>query len=302
MVVKIMTEKDITLTSDKINLSISPQYGACITSFTYKKNGGDFNVLRPTNINELKEKGATASSGFAILPYVGEIKEGNFIYWGIKRKVSDNPEEAVNGDSWKKSWQMDGFSSTKLKMSYKHEGNNGFPYPYTARQVIELSENKVKITLTVINNFELPMPLGMGFFPFFPKTPDVELKCRNYNVWSHEGLMSLSKPYRTPEEWRYEKLSSFGKTELDTYFGGFDGNIELKYKKNKIAVELKSEGEFHNVYIKNKLDEDFFNICPATNTQDAFNIAARGVIGSGIMTLEPNESCSQILEFTITDL
>ncbi len=292
---------DIKLNSHKIDLTINPLKGACITSFVYKKADGQVQILRVPSEAKLKKDGANASGGYVMVPYASNIKEGSFIYWGIKRKVSDNPDDAVNGDGWKKSWNVDSSSENKIEMSYKHDGNEGFPYPYTAKQTVEVNDNKVTIKIDVTNNFELPMPVGFGFNPFFPKTADVELEILNRNVWSHEGLISISKPYKTPTYWDFSTSRPLGDSVLDTCFGGFDGKIKIRYPKQKLKVELSSEEACHHVFVYNQNDDDYFGVAPSSNAQDAFNIAAKGVIGSGIKTLEPDETCSEVFEFVISE-
>ncbi len=292
-----MTEKEIKIGSDKIILTLCPEIGGCITSFTYK----GVNVLRTNPLNKIKKEGADASGGYAMIPYASEIKEGAFVYWGIKRTVSKTPEDAVNGEGRTKNWTVDSKSDTKITMSYKHEGNDGFPYPYTASQTIEVIENKVKITISATNNFELPMPIGYGYQPFFEKSADVQIQCKNRTVWAHEGLISISKPYKTPVEWSFDEMRALNDAELNTCFAGFDGKINIKYPNKKMNIEINAQDDFHHVYIANKPENNFFSISPASNAQDAFNLAARGIIGSGIKTLEPDETCEEIIEFTITD-
>ncbi len=239
-----------------------------------------------------------------MVPYSSEIRDGGFIYWGIKRKVDPNDDsyaDALNGDGWKKTWNVDESSVSSVTMSYSHDGLTGFPYPYSVSQKIEIVGNKVKFTVSVTNNFELPMPVGFGFNPYFNKTPDVMLQLRNRTVWSHEGLISISKPYKTPADWNFEKEKSFDDTEFDTCFGGYDGKLSIRYPSSGIKVELNSEDDFHHAFIYNRTSNDYFVVAPSTNAQDAFNIAAKGVIGSGIKTLEPDEVCSEVFEFTITE-
>ncbi len=297
-----MTEKEIKLQSKNIELTISPKEGACIKTFKYKKsNEEEIDVLAPSdNIKETETKEPLGS--FLLVPYAGEIKEAAFIYWGIKRKIIDaRTENPENGDGWQKEWDIITRSDNELVLEYKHDGLRGFPYPYTVRQTIEVQADKVNIEVKITNNFELPMPFGLGYKPYFRKTEDMEIGCRNKTVWSHEGLLSISKPYRTPQDWDFERTKPLNDTEFDTCFGGFDGKIEVKYPLEKIKINLISGADFNHLFINNKKENNYINIITSTNAQDAFNVAAKGIIGSGIKTLEPDESNTDTFEFIISE-
>ncbi len=298
----IMTEKEIKIGSNKLNLTVNPSVGGVITSFTYKGSKGEVKVLRSADEAKLKKEGANAASGFAMIPYSDKIKDSAFVYWGIKRNIHSNEAgDPMNGDGWKKSWNVDEASADKVKMSYKHDGKSGFPYPYSAEQTIEVKDNIVRVTLTATNDFELPMPVGFGYTPFFPKTDDVEICCKNKSVWSHEGFMSIGKPYKTPIDWSFEEIHPLGDTEFDTCFGGFDGKITIKYPTSNLKIEINGEDDFHHLFMYHKKGDDYFTVAPSTNVQDAFNLAARGIIGSGIKTLESGETCSEVIEFKISE-
>ena len=280
--------QEITLSNGDLRIGILPELGASLSFMTYK--GRD--ILRPTD-KTVSDLDANSTAMFLMLPFCGRIRGGSFVYWGITRKMKKNQagiSDPIHGDGWKSVWQVveQTTSSATLKMS--HDKENGFPFSYDAEVVYTLMQNSLSIQLKITNNAILPMPCGMGIHPFFVKTKDMELKFPTKMVWAHEADPIFDRPYPTPDAWQFAEGKALKGTVFDTCFGGFNERASLIYPTEKYTVEMTADEQFGHIVLYTPKGKNFVCLEPCTNASNAFNLAANGVIGTGIKSIGKDQS------------
>lgn len=259
--------------------------GGSVLSLRYTKGDKHFDLL--------KESDGKTPAMFPMVPYANRIRGGAFIYFGIKRglpQTDKNVKDPIHGDGWINAWKVKESSDKALTLVYKHaKGADGFPLPYEAEETFAIHDKKLSIKLKVTNTGDLPMPVGLGFHPYFKRTPDVKLQFRNRTVWANEALPPRNRPYKTPDEWNFENKKNLNKLTCDLCFGNFDGTAVIEYPKDGFAVRMETKPETNHIMLFAPGASDYFCLEPSTQTTDAFNLASQGVIGTGIQTLEPGE-------------
>lgn len=293
-----MAKSPITLAAGGLEAKISPDRGGSLLSLTYTKGNAKFDLL--------KEVDDGHPAMFPMVPYANRIRGGNFIHFGIKRSVPQTDpkvEDPIHGDGWINPWKAEASSAKGVTLVYKHaKGTKGFPLPYTAEQTFSIANNKLSIKLKVTNTGELPMPVGMGFHPYFRRTQDVKLQFRNRTVWANEALPPRNRPYKTPDEWDFETKKALGRLTCDLCFGNYDGTAIIEYPKEGFRIRMETKPETNHVMLFAPSGSDYFCVEPSTQTTDAFNLASQGIIGTGIQTLEPKESFQIFLDFILETL
>ncbi len=286
---------EIILKNDVLEVGILPQIGASLSFLRYK--GVD--LLRPTD-QGIPHLDSNNASMFLMIPFAGRIRGGSFVYWGITRRMAKNQigiHDPIHGDAWKSEWQVKTHTPTHAVLTMVHDKQNGFPFPYTATVSYKLNKNKLDIQLKVDNPGLLPMPCGLGIHPFFLKEADTELKFNTKTVWAHESDPIFDKPYETPEKWSFKEKKAIKKMEFDTCFGGFDGEAEISWPGKKMSVRILTDEQFGHIVLYAPKGKDFVCLEPCTNASNAFNLAARGVIGTGIKSVGPSQSVSGDISF-----
>ena len=297
-----MTDSGIvSLSSGDFSAAIAP---ACGGSLLYwRQKGAD--VMRPAANDAVERKAADETSMFPLVPYSNRIRGGYFIYWGIKRNVPRNHpvvEDPLHGEGWQRQWNVVRSSSDSAVLSFEHNGKNGFPFAYEAEQTFTLKDNQLTVSMTLTNKGGIPMPCGLGWHPFFPKDDDTTVRFKNKNVWAHESAPPRERPIKTPPEWQFDKGLKISELELDTCFGGFDGKAELIWPSRNRKIDMTAYGDFGHVVVWTPAGEDFFCIEPVTNATDAFNLASRGVTGTGIKTLDPEDSLTETMMLAVSEI
>lgn len=297
-----MTDPDIlSLSSGDFSAAVSPVAGG---SLLYWRQGRT-DLTRPAKNGAVERRAADETSMFPLVPYSNRIRGGYFIYWGIKRTVPKNHPvvaDPLHGEGWQKQWKVVESSSDSVVLSFEHNGKSGFPFAYEAKQSFTIRDNQLIVSLTLINKGGIPMPCGLGWHPFFPKDDDTIVRFKTKNVWAHESAPPRERPIKTPPEWQFDKGLKISELELDTCFGGFDGKAELIWPSRNRKINMTAYSDFGHAVVWSPAGENFFCVEPVTNATDAFNLASRGVAGTGIKTLDPGEDLTETLTLTVSEI
>jgi aldose 1-epimerase len=175
----------------------------------------------------------------------------------------------------------------------------GFPFSYTAELTYQISDGNLTVDMSVQNPSPLPMPCGMGVHPFFVREKDVELNFKSQVVWSNESDPIFDEPYTTPTAWSFDGGKPLKNAVFDTCFGGFEEQAQIVYPSKEITVDMTTTDMFHHVVLFAPKNKNFFSLEPCSNASNAFNLAADGVIGTGIRSIGPKQSIDGRVTFKI---
>lgn len=293
--------QEIVLSNKQLSLGILPEYGASLSFLRYKKGDKSLDILRPTN--KEKAKDANSSSMFLMLPFCGRIRGGSFTYWGILRKVPKNQtgiSDPIHGDGWKSQWTVKSQSENSITLIMNHDkASGGYPFSYSAEVVYTLNENELEVSISVSNPAALPMPCGLGVHPFFVKEKEVQLNFKTQVVWSNESDPIFDQPYTTPTTWQFEGGKPLKNAVFDTCFGGFEEKATIIYPENGVTIDITTDDLFHHVVLYAPKGKSFFCLEPTTCASNAFNLAANGVIGTGIRSIGPGQKLTGQIKFKI---
>ena len=286
----------ITLSNSFISMGIVPDIGASVSFLRYK----DQDILKPapTNISHANE-----SSLFVMLPYCYHIVDEKFTYFGIERHVPKNDPKypyPIHGDGWLNAWHIENSSENHITLSYQHHKNDrGFPFDYDAQITYRLQDNQLNITIALKNPGRLPMPCGIGLHPCFQNKKSAKLFFKTTHVWYHQNDPIFDRPYETPKEWDFKDGKSINE-KFDTAFGGWDGQARIQYP-NGIDIKISAPDLFRHLALSTSSEDDnCFCLQPISNTPDAFNLAALGVIDTGIQSIGPGQTLQQTISLEIT--
>ncbi len=295
--------KEIILDNGFFKLGILPDCGGSLSFLKVLKDGVWIDVLRPMERPIAGKADANNASMFVMLPYCGRIKGGTFTYWGITRKVPKNHgnlTDPIHGDAWKSRFEVvrQNPREVVLKLCHGKDGG-GYPFSYDAEVSYSQDGHRLMIGLKLKNTSSLPMPCGMGIHPFFVKTKDVELDFKTQTVWSNWSDPIHDQPYVTPEAWNFSGGRPLKNGVFDTCFGGFDSPAKVVYPEWGVCVEMASGNSFKHVVLYAPKGKDFFCLEPTTNASNAFNLAASGMIGTGILSIGPGQEISEKITLDI---
>lgn len=295
----------ITLTAAPLSVTLAPEVGGSIISFTKEKDGEKINMMHPARDGAVAHRDATSTACYPLVPYSNRIRGGTFSFQGKEWTVPRNHPhlaDPLHGEGWQRRWQVEEQSETELLLTFSHDSQNGaFPFSYRAKQQIVLTAEKLSVTMSLTNLSNETFPFGLGLHPFFDKTPDATLTMPNPLTWAHEGQPIPSEPYTTPPEWDFTAPKSLIGLDLDTCFSTPDASARLSWPERKIALNIDSGGACKHMVVYAPPGESFFCVEPVTNANDAFNMAKKRA-DTGIRRILPEETVGITITFTPEDL
>ena len=285
------------LQNKNITLTITPDFGGAIQRFVFE--GKD--IFRPAAPNATSPQ---EQALFLMIPYCSYIKDGHFNYFGINRHVSPNQPAnptPIHGDVWQNKCQVEQQTPETITLSYTHSKEAGFPFDYKTTITYKLEKNSLHITLSIYNPSDLPMPCGMGVHPYFIQDRTALIKFNSSHIWHHQQDPIFDRPYPTPTQWNFAKGKKIDE-DFDTAFGGWDGVASITYPDKKLKIEITAHDIFHHLILYAPKGADFFCLEPVSNTPDAFNLAAYGVIGTGIQSVGAKQTLTKTITFTCQNI
>lgn len=239
-------------------------------------------VLRPT------PAGATDILDFAcfpLVPYANRIAQGRFVFDGREVRLPVLPRfapHALHGEGWLGVWTVLEQALDHLVLSF---GADGWPWRYEARQTFSLSDDGLRIDLSLTNRDTTPMPAGIGLHPYFPRKTDSRLDAPATGVWTGEDIVpDRLAPSDEVADWTDRPVADA--PFVDNAYEGWTGEARLSDAAGTTTVRASAD-RLH-VYVPT--GEAFLCVEPVSHRPDVFNQATPGE--QGFTVLQPGETLS----------
>ena len=279
-------------------LRICPDLGATICQISLFRSGRLYRILdEPTR----EEIGANRwYKGSFMIPFPNRIQNGKYRFSNMIHQLPVNEEannNAIHGFTDKKPYVLNSEDTRSgelnLSLSYAYPGDYpGFPFPFLAEVSLRFSNDEgLAVGLHVTNTGESPMPLGMGWHPYYKfDCPADQLlvhlpSVTKYNVDSRyipDGSMSAFDDFAGS--------AAIGSHKLDHCF-----KIQAWDKMTQVRVTHPSgspvlriwqemgEKKFNYLVVFTPPWRDSFAVEPMSCNINAFNN------GDGLFVLKPGE-------------
>src|SRR5262249_34164016 len=146
--------------------------------------------------------GPFESSAFALVPYSNRIRAGQFSFRGRPVSVPLNrpPERhSIHGLGWQAAWRRIDVSARELTLEFRHDAGP-WPWAFRATQHFALEPTGLTVALTLRNESGTTMPAGLGWHPYFPRTPRTTIAADVRAMWlTDDEIMPTSLAALRPE-------------------------------------------------------------------------------------------------------
>ena len=177
-----MTDR-VSLSNAAFGLELDPATGGAVTCFHKKtRDAGSEPIFRdaPDNLCDVGD-----ASAFPLVPYCNRIRGGRFNFRGRDVQLTPNMKgdpSPLHGQGWRSAWHVAEAESNCAELRYAHAPGE-WPWAYDAHQRFCLDGSGLDYTLSVRNVSNDPMPVGLGFHPYFPSDARTVLSTRVDSVW-----------------------------------------------------------------------------------------------------------------------
>jgi len=274
----------ITLRAGNAAVELAPEVGGSVTRYWIERGPVTREWLRPTPAGALRAGHPELAAAFPLVPYSNRIRAGRFSFRGrsVVEPLNRPPERhAIHGHGWQARWQPTEVTAVTARLEYRHPAG-AWPWAYHATQRFILTPSELTVELSLSNHSAAPMPAGLGWHPYFPRTPRVTIAADVRAMW-------LTDEERMPTERVAPPAAPFGRGR-DNCFVGWSRRVTIDWPELGARLLMRAEPPLDYLVVFTPARRPFFCIEPVSQVTDAFNLAEAGRSDSGILVLEPGET------------
>jgi len=251
--------------------------------------------LKPTPTAGLASRRFGAEASFPLVPYGNRI-EANAFDFGAKRfSMQPNTTDpyCLHGDGWLAEWEIVSQTGCEAILRHVQHENPSGPYAYNVIQTVRLDGDALTLGLMVSNTSRGPLPFGLGFHPFFPRTPQTRLQAQARRFWTERSGHLPDIPTPIPECLDLKAAGPLPSHWINNAYDGWNAKAWMEWPEYGLGLTLTADGPFDCFMIYSPdADCDFFCFEPMTHLPNAHNMPS----GGGLVTLEHGQSlCGDIV-------
>jgi aldose 1-epimerase len=156
---------------------------------------------------------------------------------------------------------------------------------------VALTEQALRLRITIRNAGMETMPAGIGLHPYFCHAPLALLAYRASECWppSTEFLAGHSRAPRDDEI--YHPARPLPPGGLTHYVSGWDGIADIDLPRGA-RLRMQADAMFRHLVVHRPDNLAYLCLEPVSHVTDGFNLAVRGVAGTGAQWLASGQSLS----------
>ena len=289
----------IALSAGRARLGVAPSLGGSIAYYRSTDAARSHDWMRAASPADLASGQAGRLACFPLVPFSNRIRAGRFDFGGhaIRLPLNQPPEpHAEHGHGWQAPWAVVESSVDHLVIRYDH-ATDAWPFPYRARQDFALSDDELRVTLSVENRGRETMPVGLGLHPYFPRTAQCRLVAPVEAMWATDAEVMPTMLTGADPRLASGNGLPIAEAVLDNAFTGWGGEATIRWPERGAQLMIGADAPLRFLVVYTPADEDYFCAEPVSHCTDAFNLAAQGRRDTGMLTLDPGASLSATVRF-----
>jgi aldose 1-epimerase len=190
--------------------------------------------------DELIGRTATPKGGLFILaPFSNRIRAGRLQFRGERHALEPHPDsapDASHGYANRLPWRVVRQARESVELALDDWGGR-WPWRLALEQRIGLVDGALEMRLAAVSRDARPMPIGLGFHPFFSRTGGQRLKVRAERVRATHAdtRPTTSAPLDGPLD------ASLDPWAMGRYLEGWDGKAEITLPTLDAAVTMTAD-------------------------------------------------------------
>jgi aldose 1-epimerase len=293
-----MNLHDVCLQAGDARLLLSPRTGGSIARYWWGRAGGEIDWLRPGPGAASANLDPGAMGCFPLVPYSNRIRNGRFRFGGrevaLPLNFGDHPH-SIHGHGWQAPWKTVSRAENESTLEFHHPAD-AWPFEYRARQSFRLVSTHLSVTLTVENLGGTTMPAGLGFHPYFPRTPGTRLTAAVDQVWLTDREVMPARRVAPPPDWDLNRGMMVDRVALDNVFTVWKRRASIEWPERKCRLTITGGDGMDFLVVYTPRAQPFFCAEPVSHCTDAFNRVAAGERDTGMRELAPGESWAVTME------
>jgi aldose 1-epimerase len=259
----------LTIASGNSVCAIAPSIGGSLASWEV----GGQPMLRSATPEALSDGDVLGSASFPLVPYSNRIGFGHFDWNARRIELPPHPlavPHAIHGIGWESEWTVETHDSDNVMLALDFAGDARWPWPFVARQSIEVSADGLKLWLSATNLALEAVPLAFGHHPYFDAArATLSFSADDFYPTGEYGLPG--KPMAPASNTDFSRLRPIGDTLIDNVYGQWKGAAQIMWEGRKYALEVTSS--LPHAVLYTPPGEAFFCFEPVPHLTNALNRA-----------------------------
>ena len=232
--------------------------------------------------------GILHSGCFPLVPFSNRIADSMFSFGGrtvtLPANHPSNPDEpAMHGLGWREGWTVTDRQDNRLHLSLTMDAGT-WPWAFTAEQSFALDGDTARFTLAITNRADTPMPAGLGFHPYFPRTPLTRLHALHRGEWQVDARRLPTVLDLRPDAIDWWLGQTAASRMVDTVYEQRRGPISILWPEQRLGLTMTPDDDLSCTVVYVPPDGDFLCAEPVSHMTDSLN---RPGIGTGMRVLAP---------------
>ncbi len=293
----------IELKADGASARLVPHAGGRVSALSLVKPNGDVaDVLYPYP-EDFFDPIVWAKGGiYPLMPYSNRIANATVLVNGEAVTLEPHPNalpHTLHGNAHAQAWRAEQVDAANATLVLDSPACPAWPWHYTARLHFELTAASLHVQLTLRNADQRTMPAGLGLHPYFLHSPEAKLTYAATSLWpaTTDYLPGTEREPRSDE--RYVPARRLPDGTLTDYVGGWNGSASVDLPEGA-RLTIQADPVFGHLVVHRPDTPIYLCLEPVSHVADGFNLAARGVAGTGTHLLQPGESLVGSMRFTLT--
>jgi aldose 1-epimerase len=290
----------ITLRAGAAGLVLTPAIGGSIARYWRETATTPIEWLRPAATDAVSRRDVYGMAAFPLVPYSNRIREGRFAFRGREVRLPLNCPplpHSIHGHGWQAGWHPVAVDAAQAELEYRHPADT-WPWAYRARQRFTLSAARLTVDLILTNEGEATMPAGLGWHPYFGRTPRATLGAEVTGLWLTDREVMPTALAAPPPGSDPARGIHPDAVVLDHCFTGWSRRVVVEWPEREARLAMTAESPLDFLVLYTPAGESFFCAEPVSHVTDAFNLAAAGRADTGLRTLDPGESLAATITLT----
>jgi aldose 1-epimerase len=283
----------ITLRAGDAALEVVPAAGGAVARYRRERGDTIWEWLRPAPPAALVDGDPyEVAAAFPLVPFSNRIRDGRFRFEGrevvLPRNRSAEPH-SIHGHGWQARWTCLDRTPTVALLEYRHAAG-AWPWAYRATQRFVLTPEHLTVELTLGNESETRMPAGLGWHPYFPRTPRTVLTAAVTAMWLTDA-QTLPAVLVRPEPARDPTAGlPADRVTLDNGFVGWSRRAVVDWPERAARLVMTATPPLDVLVVYTPGGRPYFCAEPVSHVTDAVNLAASGRTDTGLRELDPGQT------------
>ncbi|MDP7640664.1 MAG: aldose 1-epimerase, partial [Candidatus Hydrogenedentes bacterium] len=232
----------IELNNARLSVGIVPELGAGLAWFDIRGEHERQPLFRSWPQQGTRDPVELAC--FLLVPWSGRISEGGFSFDGAFHALDANMAGEpcpIHGNAWQRAWQVDAMEEQAATMSLISDGPGPFEYRASLRYAIDAEA--LSIALSVRHRGSTPLPYGVGFHPWFPRSAQTRLRAPATSVWLENNvhLPTEIRPVDAFPYWDFRTARDLPEHWINNGFNGWSGEAEISWPDRGVGLAIHAE-------------------------------------------------------------